>query len=89
MKGKLSSFVKIKFQTKIQFESTTFKIVLLVRSGVNNLKLLVRYKVPALGFFIHILYVLFGVVQQTELWFRQNSNTLLLLVTTRKGYGIG
>ena len=45
-------FCEDKFQTKIQFEDTTFKIVLVVRSGVINLILFLRSTVPALGFFM-------------------------------------
>ena len=60
-------FCEDKFQTKIQFEDTTFKVVLLVRSGVINLKLLVRSMVPALGFFVcfYMLHVWYGSANRT------------------------
>ena len=50
--------------------STTFKIVLLVRSGVppNNFKLFVRSRIQALGFLrVFKCSVLFCAVPQTEL----------------------
>ena len=48
---------------KVQFEDTTYKIVLLVRLGVINLKLFVRamVPVPALGFFMR--FYMFGSVR--------------------------
>jgi hypothetical protein len=53
-------------QTKIQFEDKTFEIVLLVRSGVINLKLFVRSTVPALGIFMcfYTLHVWCGSAKQ-------------------------